>query len=276
MRKVILVIVCLCSIILVHAQERIEVDGLEGKGYYLETDWGKTYYEIYGEGQPLLILHGNGGSSKSKRYMTKEFAQNHLVIAMDARCHGNSTCPESDLDYFELAEDVYNLMEHLGHEKYAIWGHSDGGILGLILGYTHTDKIDRMLLSGANAQLQGLEPELIEIMSNFERIKDPMMKKHIKLMYDQKPIPVSELKKVSVPVMLMVGDRDAVKLDHTLDMFKALPMAQLCVLPGTTHFIENEKKEQLIYWFNEFEKPFKKPSTVEIAEQMAKVLFVDH
>ncbi len=258
MRKVILIVICLCAIISIRAQEKIILDGLEGKGYYLETDWGKTYYEIYGEGQPLLILNGNGGSSKSKRHMTKEFAQNHLVIAMDARCHGNSTCPESDLDYLELAEDVYNLMEHLGHEKYAIWGHSDGGILGLILGYTHTDKIDRMLLSGANAQLQGLEPELIEIMSIFERIKDPMMKK------------------VSVPGMLLVGDRDAVYLDHTLDMFKALPMAQLCVLPGTTHFIENEKKEQLIYWFNEFEKPFKKPSTVEIAEQMAKVLFVDH
>ncbi len=276
MRKIAIIVLCICLTFSLHAQHKVDINGLEGMGYYLETDWGTTYYEVFGEGQPLLILHGNGGSAKGKHHMVKEFATDHLVIAMDARCHGQSSCPDEDLDYFDLAEDAYNLMEYLGYDKYSIWGHSDGGILGLILGYSHTNKIDRMLLSGANARIDGLEPRLIEIMSDYKKIKDPITRKHIKLMYDQKPIPMEELKKVTVPVMLMVGDRDAVRLDHTIELFRALPLAQLCVLPGTTHFIENEKKEQMVYWFNEFQKPFAQPSTLKIAEQMAEVLFTDH
>ena len=258
------------------AQEKVSINGYKGTGYFLETAWGKTYYEVYGEGNPLLILHGNGGSAKSKRHMVEQFVENRMVIAMDARCHGKSTCPDGVLDYFEMAEDVYTLMQHLGHDEYSIWGHSDGGILGLILGYRHTEKIDRMVLSGANAYLEGLEPEIVSIMSNYEKIQNPRMKKHIKLMYDQRPIPMDSLKRIEVPVLLMAGDRDAVKLEHTMELFRALPMAQLCILPGTTHFIENEKKEQLVFWINEFQKPFAKPSTVEMAEQMAKSLFSDH
>lgn len=271
-------IITFCALLIfnLQAQQKVVFNDLTGTGHYLDTEWGETYFEVFGEGDPLLILHGNGGSAKSKRHITEQFAKTKMVIAIDSRCHGNSSCPDDDLDYFELAKDVYRVMEHLGYDKYEIWGHSDGGILGLILGYTHTDRIDRMLISGANANLKGLESELVEIMSNYEKIGNPVLKKHIKLMYKQRPIPMEELRKVNVPVMLMVGDRDAVQLEHTIALFRTLPMAQLCILPGTTHFIENEKKEQLIYWFNELQKPFATPSTVQIAEQMAKSLFSDH
>ena len=275
-RKWTLILLSTLVITTLLAQEQVAINEIEGTGNFLEMDWGRTYYEVYGEGKPLLILHGNGGSAKSKRHMVEQFAEDRMVIAMDSRCHGKSTCPDEDLDYFNMAEDVFNLMEHLGYEKYSIWGHSDGGILGLILGYTHTDKIERMVLSGANAYLEGLEPEIVSIMSNYEKIQNPTMQKHIKLMYDQRPILLDDLKRVNVPVLLMVGDRDAVQLEHTLALFKTLPMAQLCILPGTTHFIENEKKEQLVFWINEFQKPFSKPSTVEIAKKMATSLFTDH
>lgn len=83
------------------------------------------------------------------------------------------SCPESDLDYFEMAEDVIVLMKKLRCDKYTIWGHSDGGILGLIIGYKQTNKIDRMVLSGTNARLTGLKPELLASMENYKRIPDP-------------------------------------------------------------------------------------------------------
>lgn len=252
------------------AQQEVEINGTKGQSNYLETEWGKIYYEVYGEGDPLLILHGNGGSIKGKHHLIPELAKNFTVIGMDSRCHGKSDCSEPDLDYFEMADDVYALMDALGHEKYMIWGHSDGGILGLILGYKYTDRIDRMVLSGANAYVDGLKPELVQMMSVYEQIPDPRMKKHLKLMVKQKPISLDSLAKADVPVMLMVGDRDAVKMEHTMKIFNALPKSNLCVLPGTSHFLDHEKPDQLIYWINQFKQPFQASSTVEIARQMAK------
>ncbi|MEP1181543.1 alpha/beta fold hydrolase [Ekhidna sp.] len=238
----------------------------------METSWGKLHYEVFGEGDPLLILHGNSGSTKGKHHLFPELVKDFKVIAMDNRCHGKSECPNGDLDYFSLAEDVYSLMDALGHKKYMIWGHSDGGILGLILGYQHTDKIDRMIISGANSKLTGLEPRLTEIMSNYEQISDPMMRKYVKLMMDQKEIPMDSIKKINVPVMLIVGDRDAVRIEHTLEIFKSLPQANLCVFP-TTHFVDHERPDDLIRWIKEFKQPFRAPSTIDVAEEMAKSIF---
>jgi pimeloyl-ACP methyl ester carboxylesterase len=255
------------------AQEKIDLNGTKGQSSYLETNWGKIYYEVYGKGEPLLILHGNGGSVKGKHHVIPELAKDFTVIAMDSKCHGKSDCPEGDLDYFEMADDVYALMEALDYDKYMIWGHSDGGILGLILGYKHTERIERMVLSGANANVEGLKPELVQMMSVYEQVPDPRMKKHLKLMVKQKPISMGSLKKVQVPVMLMVGDRDAVKMEHTMKIFNALPQSNLCVFPGTSHFIDYEKPEQLIFWIKKFKEPFKASSTIKIAEQMAKSIF---
>ena len=200
-----LILLSIVSISVSFAQNAVEVNGIKGQSDYLETDWGKIYYEVYGEGDPLLILHGNGGSIKGKHHLIPELAQSYTVIGMDSRCHGKSDCTDDDLDYFEMAEDVYKLMEALGHDKYMIWGHSDGGILGLILGYTRTDKIDRMLLSGANANVNGLKPELMQMMSVYEQVPDPRMKKYLKLMVTQKPISLDSIKQIDVPVMLLVG-----------------------------------------------------------------------
>lgn len=257
------------------AQESIAIGEIEGKADYLKVDWGKIYYEVYGQGDPILILHGNGGSVEGKHHIIKELAKDFTVIGMDNRCHGKSDCPEGDLEYFAMADDVFSLMDALGFEKYMIWGHSDGGILGLILGYQHTDRIDRMLLSGANSEIGGLEPRLVEIMSNYESIPDPKMKKHLKLMVEQQEIPMDSIRAINVPVMLLVGDRDAITMEHTLDLFKALPDANLCVLPGTTHFVDYERPADMIRWIREMKQSFKTPSTLEIAEQMAKSLFPD-
>lgn len=276
MKRLGLLLIVGCIVISSSAQKKIEIAGAKGKSYSLDTDNGAIYYEVFGEGDPLLILHGNGGSTNGKHHLVPDLLDTYQVILMDNRCHGNSYCPDGDLDYFEMAEDVYLLMEELGHDKYTIWGHSDGGILGLILGYTHTDRIDRMLVSGANTKLSGLKPELINMMKNYDQIPDPMMRKHLGLMMNQKEITIENLQKVDVPVMLVVGDRDAVLMEHTMEIFNALPKSNLCVLPASSHFVDHEKPNQMVYWLKEFKKPFSAPSTIKIAEQMAKSMFSDN
>ncbi|MEP1031907.1 alpha/beta hydrolase [Ekhidna sp.] len=274
MKKQGLLLIMICLTLMTVAQTKIEIDGgIKGKRFSLKRNWGNLNYEVFGKGDPLLILHGNGGSVKGKYHMIPQLLEYHQVIAVDNRCHGLSDCPEGDLDYFDMADDIISLMQSLGHEKYSIWGHSDGGILGLIIGYKLTDKVDRMLLSGANTKLSGLKLELVAMMKNYEQIADPKTRTHVSLMYHQKEIPMDSIRRINVPVMLMVGDRDAVLMEHTMEIFKALPMSNLCVLPATSHFIDNEKPNHIAYWIREFKKPFLAPSTVEIANQMAKSLF---
>jgi len=252
----------------------ISIGSITGTANVLEVDGVNIYYEIYGEGTPLLILHGNGGSAKGRHHMVPELAKDYKVILMDNRCHGKSSCTE-ELDYTMMARDANSLMLHLGEEEYTIWGHSDGGIIGLILGYEYPGLISRMLISGANLRpdTTALENKLVEFVNRYEEIKDPKLRKQIKLMAHYPNIELERLKSVDVPVMLMVGDRDAIKIEHTIEIFNALPKSNLCVLPGTTHFISSEKPEQIVFWLKELTKSFSMPSTVDIAEEMAKSLF---
>ncbi|MFZ1808380.1 MAG: alpha/beta hydrolase [Cyclobacteriaceae bacterium] len=274
MKKQRLVLAMICFSLITVAQTKIEIDGgIKGERFSLERNWGNLNYEVFGKGDPLLILHGNGGSARGKYHIIPELLQFHQVIAVDNSCHGLSDCPKDNLNYFDMADDVIALMQHLGYEKYSIWGHSDGGILGLIIGYKLTSRVDRMLLSGVNTKLSGLKPELVSVMKNYEQIPDAKTRTHISLMVNQKEIPMDSVRKINVPVMLMVGDRDAVLMEHTMEIFEALPMSNLCVLPASSHFIGNEKPNHIIYWIKEFKKPFSAPSTVEIANQMAKSLF---
>ncbi|MBW1294850.1 alpha/beta fold hydrolase [Aquimarina litoralis] len=256
------------------AQTEVTLEnGIKGERSFLKMDWGKMNYEVFGEGEPLLILHGNGGSAAGRYSMIPKLIKHHQVIAVDARCHGRSSCPEGDLDYFDMVDDVITLMKKLKHEKYSIWGHSDGGILGLIIGYKFTHKLNRMVLSGANARFSGLKPELQAFVKKYDQVPDPKMRKQVALMAHQKEISMDSIRKINVPVLLMVGDRDAIRMKHTMEIFEALPMANLCVLPASSHFITNEKPNHIIYWIKEFKKPFSAPSTVEIAKKMAKSIF---
>ncbi|MEM1337350.1 MAG: alpha/beta hydrolase [Bacteroidota bacterium] len=267
MKKQVLFTIISCVLMVTHAQIEVKInEEVVGERFSLERDWGSLNYEVFGEGAPLLILHGNGGSAKWRYPIIPQLLEDYQVIAVDSRCHGISSCPEGDLDYFDMADDIIALMLRLGHEKYSIWGHSDGGILGLIIGYKQTDRIDRMLLSGANAKASGLKPELLAIINNYEQIPDPKKRKQVALMVHQKEIAMDSIRKINVPVMLLVGDRDAVLMAHTMELFEALPMSNLCVLPASSHFID---PNLVVKWIKAFKKPFSAPSTIEIATKVA-------
>ncbi len=258
---------------LIFAQTGIQVGEISGTGYMLKTKSVQIHYEVFGEGTPLLVLHGNGGSTKSVYNLLEELTTEYQVIAMDARCHGQSSCPEKDLNYMDMAEDVHNLMEHLNKTDIRIWGHSDGGIVSLILGYKYPDRINSMLVSGANIRpdTTALKPEIVGFIQKYPELENPLLRKQFKLMSDQPNIPISDIQRIQPPVIVLAGDRDAIKIEHTLEIFSAIPKANLCILPGTSHFLSNPIP--LIYWIKSLKDEFKSPSTVQIATKMAKQLF---
>lgn len=246
-------------------------------GKFANVNGIKLYYEVYGSGPPLVLLHGNGGSIGSRANMLKSLSDKYKVIAIDSRCHGKSGCSK-ELNYEMMASDVNELMGQLKIDSAYIWGHSDGGIIGLIMGYTYPARVKRLVASGANIfpDRTALEPVLVDFMKKYPSIPDTLMRKHIKLMVDNPHIDYAQLKKIKAPVMIVSGDRDAVLLEHSISIFRAIPNSNLCVLPASTHFVGEEKPNLMVYWLNEFFfKNFTKPSTVEWAIKTAKQMGLD-
>lgn len=242
------------------AGKKVKLNGIE------------IYYEVYGEGEPLVILHGNGGYSGSRANIMPQLIENYKVITIDHRCHGQSGCSE-ELNYRLMASDINTLLEHLKIEAAYVYGHSDGGILGLIMGFQYPDKVKKLVVSGANAKHDStaLQPYIVEMMKHYKEVQDPMMQKHLKLMVEHPDIAMNELEGIAAPVLIISGDRDAVRLNHSVEIFTHIPNANLSIWPGSTHFVGEENPSQLLKMMTDFfEKPFKKPSTVEWAKEVAK------
>ena len=243
-------------------------------GKFANVNGIQLYYEVYGEGQPLLLLHGNGGSIAGRANLIPELAKKYRVIAVDNRCHGKSGCSK-ELNYELMASDINGLLNQLKIDSAYIWGHSDGGIIGLIMGYQYPVKVKKLVATGANVQPDNtaLEFFIVEMMKNYKAIPDTLMQKHIRLMVEHPNLAFTDLGKITAPVMVMAGDRDAVLLEHSVKIFKAIPNSNLCIVPATTHFISDEKPSLMLYWLKEFfDKPFSKPSTVEWAKKAAAQL----
>jgi pimeloyl-ACP methyl ester carboxylesterase len=238
-------------------------------GKYFSGNGVKIYYEIYGEGKPLVLLHGNGGSIKSRSDLIPDFAKKYKVIAIDSRCHGKSGCPAQYLTYEQMADDVNTLLNSLNIDSAYIWGHSDGAITGLLMAIHHPGKLQKLLVTGANLRPDStaVDPALFPLLEILgKRVKnDSIRLKHFRLLVDQPNIPVADLAKIKSSVLVMAGDRDAIRNRHTLEIFEHIPNALLCILPGTTHFVYHDRKK----WFTEilydfFDNPPALATTAEI------------
>ncbi len=242
------------------------------KGRMIQVNGIPMYYEMYGEGQPLLILHGNGGYSGSRANIMDELIKQYQVIVLDHRCHGQSGCSD-ELNYRLMASDINEFLDQVNIDSALVYGHSDGGIIGLIMGFEYPDKVKKLVVSGANIKKDstGLEPLLVKIMQNYETIEDTKMRKHIKLMVEHPDIEFDELERISSPTLIISGDRDAVRLSHSIRIFQSITNSNLSVLPGTTHFVGEEHPEILIRLLRNFyDQPFRKPSTLDWAKQVAE------
>lgn len=253
------------------AQARIPYGNNPAVGQYANINGIKMYYEIYGQGQPLLLLNGNGGSIRSRSQEIPVLAEKYKVIGVDSRCHGKSACMAGDLNYEMMTADVAALLDHLNIDSCYIWGQSDGGIMALIMGYRYPHKVKRMIVTGANVvpDTTAIVPEIHQMMLDYPSIPDTMQRKHTKLLVDHPNISYAQLAQIKAPVMVMAGDRDAIRSEHTLRIFEAIPNSQLCILPGATHFVVREKPRLFQTFLADFfEKPFEKPSTVDFFKRM--------
>jgi pimeloyl-ACP methyl ester carboxylesterase len=246
-------------------------------GQTLLLNGSRFYFETYGRGAPLLLLHGNGGSIDNFKGQIAELSRQHRVIAMDSRGHGKSELGTEALTYEAMAEDVNALLDHLKLDHVKVLGWSDGGILGLLLAIHHPDKVGMLAVMGAN-----LEPEAAyawategdarvrsRIAAALARGDDPkplqLQLQLLDLVSQQPHIPLARLNMIKAPTLVMAADRDVIRDEHTLAMFHAIPKSQLAIFPGATHEIPMQDPAR----FNRtvldfFDKPFAMPDSKDL------------
>lgn len=237
-------------------------------GKYANVNGIKLYYEVYGTGKPLVLLHGSGGSIRAQAAQIEHFRGKYQVIAVDSRAHGKSTDNTSVLTYELMASDIAKLLDELKLDSCSVFGQSDGGILGLLLARDYPRKVKRVATFGANLQPDStaVQPAIWTfVQDTVHTTKNAKLKQIYTLVAEQPHILPQSLAAARAPVLLMYGDRDIIRLEHALQIFTHLPNSNLFVMPGATHFGMGEKPELFWLVLSDFlEKPFIKLSTAEV------------
>jgi pimeloyl-ACP methyl ester carboxylesterase len=209
-------------------------------GNYAPVNGIRLYYETYGKGVPLLLLHGNGGSIADMRFQIPFFEKYYRVIAIDSRLQGKSGGSPDTVSYELMASDFCALLDYLHLDSAYVLGWSDGGINGLIMAMNCPGKIKKLAFTGANVVPDSSAFRYKDIldMQNFEAQNPAASKTEkalIKMMVDQPHIPYSSLHNIRCPVLVMAGDQDIIKAEHTLKIFQSIPCACLSIFPDSRH-----------------------------------------
>ena len=241
-----------------------EINYGSNHGKYITLSNTNIYYEEYGSGLPLLLFHGGFGSIQDFQKVIPKLAKHFRVIAVDSPGHGRSE--QADTLSFDIMADYYsNMIDLINLDSVNIIGYSDGGITALLLAEKRPDKVKKIIASGVNSRMDGINSEVIEylklinpafIESNQKewlvdyQSKSPDKDKWEKYVTDMTKmysknmlIPEQVLSNISAKVMLVFGDRDVIKLEHGIELYRKISGSTICVLPNTPHEVFSESPE---------------------------------
>lgn len=213
----------------------------------------QMYYAEYGEGDPILFIHGGLGSADVWGHQVADFAKDHRVIVADSRGHGRSTRSAQPFGYDLMTSDYVALLDYLKLDKVTLVGWSDGGIIGIDMAMKNPEKLKGVIAQAANVTTDGVKSDVMKnkTFNDYIDVAGETYKKlsptpneydafvnQISAMWGSQPAwTADDLGKIKVPVTLAIGDHDeAVKLDHTEMMAKEIPGAKLVILRDASHF----------------------------------------
>ncbi len=237
---------------------------VESSGGYVKLKDAKLYYEIYGSGEPLLLLHGNSGSIHAFYRQIPELSKSFKVIAVDTRGQGKSTDESvSPLTYNGFADDMRQLLDSLHITKTNVLGWSDGGNTGLIMAIKYPSYINKLAVTGAvlAPTTDAVDASTLkEVRKQRDKIKgvnpsDLKSKRLMELLLDEPNIPVSDLKKITAPALIMAGEKDMIKEKHTRTIADNIPNSKLVIFKDATHYVPVEKYKEFNVTILEFFSP---------------------
>ena len=255
-------------------------DGPSGTQRYYEVRGAKLYTQVYGHGPPIVFLHGgmvffDNNFARQRDY----FSTYRTVIGIDQRGHGHSPDGPWSLSFKLMADDTAAIIERLG--RVDVVGHSDGADLALVLVRDHPDLVHRLVISGANIRAdlspeekqrsqwspQQLEAHLREMaarlppwfLPDYAKVSPDGPDHWMKLLakcYDMWLQPVviepADLKKISIPVLVMAGDHDFTSVEENAEIFRDLPRGQLMIVPASNHGTFKSRPELVNLAIREF------------------------
>ena len=261
-----LILVSLLSTSCKTGTEKIEFGS--NNGSVININGKNIYYEEYGQGTPLLLLSG-GGINRSIRDFGKcipELSKHYRVIAPDTPGQGRSEQPDS-LSYDLLTDFMSQLIDSLKIDSAYVMGWSDGAIVSLLLADRRDDKVKKAIAVGANNGMRGfalpegisldsIRPPTLEYWASYNK-KDiewyttltpkkdwrKVFNNMNKMVYEKEYFPTSVYAGINIPVMILIGDRDMISIEHGLEMNKLIKNSQYCVLPNTTHEVFDERPD---------------------------------
>lgn len=243
--------ILLCAFEVSFSQTPIPYGDNKEVGQYISINGVKLYYEVYGEGKPLILVHGNYTPTRGWASQIAYFSKKYKVYSMDGRGRGKSELGKDSLTYMQQTKDIASFIKLMKLDSVSVVGKSDGGVIGILLGIYFPENIHKIVAFGANMQPDSnalYEHTVNEI--HRERIKaDKMLalkdttknwlveQQRYRMMEFQPHITATDLNKIKIPVLVMSTDRDLIKEAHTFFIYKNIPKANLCILPNEKHGI---------------------------------------
>src|SRR3954470_21223139 len=234
-------------------------------GATLALNGADFYYEVYGAGDPVVFVHGGGGSGRNFVNQIPAFVDaGYQVIVIDSRGHGHSSHGPNPLSYELMASDVLGVMDHLGIAQADLVGWSDGGIIGLELGITHPERLHKVVAYGANYNPEGLitegtptpefdafiGPFFDQLVADYEQTSptpggfDALFAEVNALSQVAPNFSEDQLRSIRVPFLILAGaEEELIKPEHTRRLAELIPGAELIFMPGTGHFAPIQQPE---------------------------------
>ena len=215
----------------------------------------EMYYEEYGAGKPLILLHGFGGCTQNWHAFTTELSEQYRLIVVDLRGHGHSTNPENTFTHRQAAEDVFALLDRLGVEHFSAMGMSSGGMTLLHMATSQPKRIDSMVLISATthfpdqarammrrASLATMPEEVKEMYRECAKRGDDQIRQLIAQFnalhenYDDMNFTAQSLSTITARTLVVHGDRDNFfPVEIPVSLYRSIPKAALWIIPGGDH-----------------------------------------
>jgi pimeloyl-ACP methyl ester carboxylesterase len=246
-------------------------------GHFLDTRGFRMYYETYGQGKPLLMLHVNGGSIKVFSNQIPYFSKYYRVIAVDSRAHGKSVDTRDSLTFEMMADDFNALLDSLHIDSCNVLGWSDGGISGLLLAIRHPEKVRKLVVSGPNLwpDTTGLTPYIFHWLERTaadmrRQPQTAQMKNDLKIVeldLQEPHMTLGQLHSIHCPTLVMGGDHDAIPSYHLWQISQNIPLSDLWIVANSGHSVAVFKKEL----FNKvvgdfFSQPYRKFEGLDVLQ----------
>lgn len=240
-----------------------------GMGDYVDIDGVHTWFETVGKGEPLVLMHGGLETNAAWAGQLASLGEYFRVLAPERRGHGHTPDVDGQLSYSVMADDTIAFIQAVIHAPAHLVGWSDGAIVGLLVALRRPDLVRKLVLIGGNADVSGCVevPPLDqgpaglvvdELRAAYEAVSPdgpghwPVVFAKTTDLWTTPDIPLTDLGQIHARTLVLVGDDDLITLEHSVALYRAIPCAELAVVPGASHMVPVEKPDLVNHMLLDF------------------------